>query len=362
MLNANTLQVQTLVNLVAQQGRQIETLTEKVRLLESQGKVPAKKSEPKVEVVDVDCLPTRTLREIMHDVAADTRMWKTRTVSQSGNNLGSEEPVDENNSVTGARNCKRKLEFVTFSTEDMNILYSIKQTHIGSPFAFWSHNRTEILAEETPTCLDLAFRPPPGMRFVGTELAVAAYIFAYSGEPTETLYQDSHCDGTRLRLWSLRPGLELYDDVLNMVVEMCTRSKFDNSNWWLPTTFSISSYFMVKLEYESLIYVPMHIGRHWYLLIIDIWNLRLVYLDSLKPSEVRETQLRIAQIMEVKINDRTRMSLAVDLVTSPQNPLADVIWERAVNHWDAEMLRNHKDAMDANKKSNSTPPSGSKTI
>ncbi|MED6225072.1 hypothetical protein PIB30_090266 [Stylosanthes scabra] len=63
-----------------------------------------------------------------------------------------------------------------------------------------------------------------------------------------------------------------------------------------------------------------------------------------------------------EINDSTRMSLAVDLVTSPHNPLADVIWEKVVNFWDAEMLRNHKDEMEAKLRSRSPPASGSPTI
>ncbi|MED6130963.1 hypothetical protein PIB30_005617 [Stylosanthes scabra] len=265
----------------------------------------------------------------------------------------------------------------------------------GSPFAFWSHNRTEMLAEETPNCLELAFRPSAGMRFVGTELAVAAYIFANAGEENERIYQDANCDGSRFRLWSLIPGEELYDDVLNMVVGMCSGSKRDGSAWWLPTTFSI--------------YIPMHIGRHWYLMLINIWGREIVYLDSQRSDDERETSARVAQMMEVarfveemlreksfwskkdayppyvtdyeplapdvgyqapgsmdygvwEINASTRMALAVDLVTSPQNPLADVIWERAVNFWDAEMLRNHRIEEAANLKSRSPPPSGSSTI
>ncbi|MED6123215.1 hypothetical protein PIB30_047040 [Stylosanthes scabra] len=155
-------------------------------------------------------------------------------------------------------------------------------------------------------CLDLAFRPPDGMRFVGTELAVAAYIFANAGESSERLYQDSHCDGTRLRLWSLLRTNELYDDVLNMVVGMCSGSKLDNRKWWLPTTFShmlvhpeqydnatldyIKERYMGKVDDVHQIYIPMHIGRHWYLLIISLWDKKLVYLDSLKSDDVKETE------------------------------------------------------------------------
>ncbi|MED6136755.1 hypothetical protein PIB30_058821 [Stylosanthes scabra] len=349
---------------------------------------------------------------------------------------------------------QRKLEFVHFTQEDMNILYSIKQRYIGCQFAFWSHNRTEMTAEEAPGFLDLAFRPPPGMRFIGTELVVAAYIFASAREEREVLYQDSHYDGSRKRLWSLRPGHQLFDDVLNMVVGMCTSDRDDNRKWWLPTTFSqmivhpeqfsqptmdyIIDRYMGVADDLMMIYVPMHIMNHWYLMIIDMWDKKLVYLDSFKSVDCNETKLRITLMKEVaryvdsllkqdkfwedktsfrpsvadfdpiapitgqqlpesqdcgvwmcqwminshlwleyemdasvpsvippclhmtcvpiisplifdmhcytsqEINVTTRIALAVDLVMSPHNPLAETISERAVNFWDAEMLRNHK--------------------
>ncbi|MED6196117.1 hypothetical protein PIB30_044244 [Stylosanthes scabra] len=105
---------------------------------------------------------------------------------------------------TSGNPCKRKLEFVNFSSHDIDILYMIKQRHHGSPFAFWSHNRSEMTSEETPTA-----------------------------STRERLYDDSHYDGSRFRFLYLRPGCELYDDVLNMVVGMCTGQKKDKTKWWL---------------------------------------------------------------------------------------------------------------------------------
>ncbi|MED6225073.1 hypothetical protein PIB30_090267 [Stylosanthes scabra] len=295
MVNATTMQVQTVTALLAQQGRAIEALAEKVRQLESKGNGVDIKSASRIPTIDLDNLQPRTLQDIMPDVAAEAGMRKSCGVidlDKCDSSLGEL----KDNPVNCARTCKRKLEFVTFSTEDMSILYSIKQRGIRSPFAFWFHNRFEMMAEETPTCLDLAFRPPHGMRLFGTELAVAAYIFANAGDERECLYQDSHCDGSRLRLWSLIPRQELYDDVLNMVSGMCTESKTDKNKWWLPTTFSqmivrphqfdkptmdyIKKRYMGLADGLMAIYIPMHIGRHWYLMIIDIWNRKLVYLDS----------------------------------------------------------------------------------
>ncbi|MED6209011.1 hypothetical protein PIB30_050485 [Stylosanthes scabra] len=135
-------------------------------------------------------------------------------------------------SGSGSKACK---------AEDLNILYSLKQRYVRSPFAFCSHNQTEMIAEELPQFMRMSFRPPPGMKFIGTELAIAAYIFASKGKDNEVLYQDNHCDGSRRRFLSLVPGRELYDDVLNMVVGMCSGTGSDKTKWWLPTTFSAST-------------------------------------------------------------------------------------------------------------------------
>ncbi|MED6160531.1 hypothetical protein PIB30_052248 [Stylosanthes scabra] len=441
VLRENTAEVRSLASVVDKQGRVIVSLTEKVRRLESQGRDSGKKIAECDDVVDVDCLPTRSLREILRDVAAETGMPKTGYFQSAFKKYQPNEAVD-GSSGHQPRPVQWRLEFVTFSNDDMNILYSIKQRQPGTPFAFWSHNRTEMVAEETPCALILLFRPPTGMRFVGTKLAVAAYIFATARDERERLVDDSHCDGTRLRLWSLIPGRELYDDVLNMVVGMCTARKFDNSKWWLPTTFSqmivspelynqatmdyIKDRYMGHADGLKTMYVPMHIGRHWYLLIIDIWGRQLVYLDSMKSEDVQDTEARIGQMMEVarfvesmlkdksfwladeyfppfvsdyeplvpevghqadrsmdcgvwvcqwmvnshlwldynlpEINSSTRMSLAVDLVTSPHNPLANAIWEKAVNFWDAEMLRDFRARAQGDAPNRSPGHSGSETI
>ncbi|MED6111868.1 hypothetical protein PIB30_056307 [Stylosanthes scabra] len=76
----------------------------------------------------------------------------------------------------------RKLEFVQFTAGDIDLLYSIKQKYVGAPFAYLSHRKSEMIGEEAPDFLDLTFRPPPGMRFLGTDLAVATSIFANTGK------------------------------------------------------------------------------------------------------------------------------------------------------------------------------------
>ncbi|MED6119697.1 hypothetical protein PIB30_013813 [Stylosanthes scabra] len=43
----------------------------------------------------------------------------------------------------------------------------------------------------------------------------------------------------------------------------------------------------------------MHIGSHWYLMIVDIWEKKLIYLDSLKSDDVEETDRRKKQMKDV---------------------------------------------------------------
>ncbi|MED6128984.1 hypothetical protein PIB30_103310 [Stylosanthes scabra] len=127
-----------------------------------------------------------------------------------------------------------------------------------------------------------------------------------------------------------------------------------------------------------MIYIPMHTKNHWYLMIVDIWDKKLVYLNSFHSLDCAETEFQgftnqrcgkheskdavppLVSMFEPDIpptgqqeygsmdcgvwdvNERSRMSIAVQLVTSQHNPLCEVISDRAVNYWDAEMLRNHQ--------------------
>ncbi|XP_020971202.1 ubiquitin-like-specific protease 1A [Arachis ipaensis] len=155
--------------------------------------------------------------------------------------------------------------------------------------------------------------PPPGMQFVGHELAVAAYIFANGLQLSEILVENEHCTGNWEALWTLRPGEEVVDDVINLVVAMFSSNMAEKQRWWLPTTFAqiamspghhckstldyIVAKYMGFVDNLLKIYVPLHMGRHCYLMIVDMWDQNLIYLDSLKSTV--ERQARIDQILEV---------------------------------------------------------------
>ncbi|XLS71899.1 hypothetical protein HN51_028764 [Arachis hypogaea] len=221
-------------------------------------------------------------------------------------------------------------------------------------------------------CLDLSFWPPPGMQFIGHKLAVAAYIFANGLQPSEILVEDEHCTGNREALWTLRPGEEVVDDlIINLVVAMVSSNKADKQRWWLPTMFAqiamspahhckstldyIVAKYMGFADNLRKIYVPLHMGRHWYLMIVDMWDQNLIYLDSLKSSN--ERQARIDQMLEVhglqslgcivddpirfvgiEVNDSTRMIIAVDLVMRDHNPISEEVQQKVVKFWDRNMI------------------------
>ncbi|MED6209010.1 hypothetical protein PIB30_050484 [Stylosanthes scabra] len=165
-----------------------------------------------------------------------------------------------------------------------------------------------------------------------------------------------------------------------------------------PAMDYIKDRYMGLADDLMMVYVPMHVNNHWYLMVIDFWDKKLVYLDSFKSADHNETTLRLSLMVEVatylehviqntdfwddktiipptlsdfepiypdagqqpdgtldvcqwmmnsqmwldytldEVNDNTRMAIALDLVTSEHNPLGETISDRAVNYWDAEML------------------------
>ncbi|QHN85611.1 Ulp1 protease family, carboxy-terminal domain protein [Arachis hypogaea] len=144
---------------------------------------------------------------------------------------------------------------------------------------------------------------------------------------------------------------------------------------------------MVFADNLLKIYVPLHMGRHWYLMIVDMWNQNLIYLDSLKSSNERQARidqiLKVARLLElllsdklayeskttvpkciskfrihephisqqvvdsvddpirfmgIEVNDTTRMTIAIDLVTGDHNPISEEVQQKAVQFWDRNMI------------------------
>ncbi|XLR59238.1 hypothetical protein HN51_013596 [Arachis hypogaea] len=310
---------------------------------------------------------------------------------------------NRNGGPTKSAKLKRKLTFEnqdSASTEGSDVC----QTEHGSLFTYHTHLAFHV-ASDMPQCLELAFRPPDGMHFQGSEFVMAAYIFSKNMDEREILVADEHAQGDRRTLWSLRPGQQVVDDVINMVASMLS---FDNMSpkWFLPTTFAqialspvnhsidtfefIRSNFMGYADNLHRIYVPMYREQHWYLMIVDLVFCRLIYLDSAK--NVSEYEARIAQMKYVSdkghykphpstfdldepevghqiegsndcgvwvvqwmmqswvfrdfmledVTNQTRMWLALDLVMGRHNPIAREVGRKAMADWDRNMSRSKR--------------------
>ncbi|MED6199258.1 hypothetical protein PIB30_074218 [Stylosanthes scabra] len=244
-----------------------------------------------------------------------------------------------------------------------------------------------------PSCIEVSFRPPIGV--------------------SEVLVPDDHSRGDRRTLWSLRPGKEVEDDVINVLARNLTVSREDKRMWWLPMTFNqfalnpsnhcpitfdyMKRAYMGKADQMKKIFIPLNLNRHWYLMIIDILDDSLIYLDSRKCNEQREARVKqmkdvadfigkmlldrefydvaesippavgtydihepvvnqqastfrdcgvwVAQWMELsylwgaydldRVNNETWMRLAIDLVMSELNPKRMEVLDLAAEHWDS---------------------------
>ncbi|XP_072059486.1 uncharacterized protein [Arachis hypogaea] len=308
------------------------------------------------------------------------------------------------------KHIKRKL----FVSEDTKLDRS-------RPWLYHSHISPYMDGEEMPLCLDLNFRPAKGMMFIGAELAMVAYIFGSGLDPNEILVPNDHCEGTRKIFLTLVPGSKVIGDVLTLVASMMSKGTHGpvpgklGIKWWLPPTFaqiamhhtniSAGTIDYIRSTYTGfadnllMIYVPIHIDDHWFLMVVDRFYEKVSYMDSLKcenllPSRMdameavaklldnilskeslyklpnaktksitlydfdepkvpqqkmdsNDCGVFVAQWMILSnlwkplenqvVNDYTRMRIALDLVMQGCNPLVEEMKKLAITNWDSKM-------------------------
>ncbi|KAJ1377964.1 Ulp1 protease family, C-terminal catalytic domain [Sesbania bispinosa] len=132
----------------------------------------------------------------------------------------------------------------------------------------------------------------------------------------EVLVKYRYFMGDRDRLQSLMPTKHVHQDVINMLVYRLTYTEKlvgpETTCWYLPSMFAkyaldkVTSpktlmdmyrpHFMGKVELVRKIFVPIHDdSTHWYLLVVDLDEHKLILLDSKKcafRSEWRRLQVR----------------------------------------------------------------------
>ncbi|KAL4287717.1 hypothetical protein AHAS_Ahas19G0214100 [Arachis hypogaea] len=148
-----------------------------------------------------------------------------------------------------------------------------------------------------------------------------------------------------------------------LVAIMCTEGAISKSqitvnptNYCPNTLEYIKRKFMGKADKLFKVYITLHMKDHWDLMIIDFFNWKLVYLDSLKDSKV--TKAHKDQMLYVNVghpvddtipsvdnydlpvvNEHTRMRLAIDIVLGRHNPIRAKIGRKAVEVWDKRCRR-----------------------
>ncbi|KAL4370440.1 hypothetical protein AHAS_Ahas06G0066000 [Arachis hypogaea] len=321
------------------------------------------------------------------------------TRSQSKQKLGSRRVADSDHPL------KRRLDFDSSDDEYGREVLGENPRNV-TPLLFEIKKNGLLSSDDMPKFLDVDFRPPKGMKCIATELAVAAYIFARDLEQGEILYSGEHCHGPRHVFWLLRPRQEVVDDVINLVATMLNDERHDPYGGFRPslnpstyckeTLAFIRHKYMKYVDETANIYIPLNKDHHWYLMVVDLREKALIYLDFAKYIDAREGRMDqmeymaffllrllndrkfyrkkeskcpdrsefdfrepmtsqqrpnsldcgvwVTQWMQLSelwtsydleiVNDIHRMQLAMDLVMSRANPIRSKICQRAVEYWD----------------------------
>ncbi|QHN95550.1 Ulp1 protease family, carboxy-terminal domain protein [Arachis hypogaea] len=215
-----------------------------------------------------------------------------------------EAPSEAATGKTKAMSMKRKLTFENLDSTS-SAGSDLKQTEPGTPFTYHTHHGHHG-AEDMPRCFNLSFRPPEGMHFVGKELAVAAYIFSSDLDKREVLVHDDNSRGDRDALLTLRPGQMIVDDVINLACTMLTHENRKES-WFLPTTFFQVALSPVNHNIDTFEFIRNR-DNHWFLMVVDLVNYNLLYLNSAKDGDRRDARVSqmkfVAFFLENMLEDK----------------------------------------------------------
>ncbi|QHO27229.1 Ulp1 protease family, carboxy-terminal domain protein [Arachis hypogaea] len=199
------------------------------------------------------------------------------------------------------------------------------------------------LANETAKILawkPVLFRPPADMALCKDEVSVVTYVFGSDMEDeelnSEIISQTNLWHANRRVMYTLLPNKPLVDEIINLTSSMlmCDARKDTGFPclWFLPTTFSqfalnwthspktLKRYYAEEYmgEFESLckIFVPMNEDNMH-------WNDCGVWVTTW----MRECQWR--SNYNIKVNDSTRLRLAIDLVMNLFNLKSQEVLEAA---------------------------------
>ncbi|KAJ1415149.1 Ulp1 protease family, C-terminal catalytic domain [Sesbania bispinosa] len=174
------------------------------------------------------------------------------------------------------------------------------------------------LASKIPKWMPVSFKPPQGMWITNTEEEVAVYIFMSTEilEGKEILVRSRYGGkfgiGDRRSLQTLMPSHYVSNEVISMVVCMMTNYRDVMSDyafcWYLPPKFTQQALdlkatpntlahhyrtsFMGYVDLISKIFLPVNNeDLHWYLVVLDLEDEKVILLDSNPNPDRREWRL-----------------------------------------------------------------------
>ncbi|MED6123423.1 hypothetical protein PIB30_049022 [Stylosanthes scabra] len=232
---------------------------------------------------------------------------------------------------------ERKLDF-NIESVDPAKFGEVAQDGFGSPFTYGNGNKAHA-GVEMPWCFSMVWRPPKEMVFCGAELAVAAYIFNAELPNLEILVDTEHRNLTREMLFCLVPGEILKDYVIDLVVENLADEK-DELRWFLPTEFSAN--FLQLIFDDRSFFESTHTKKP------IVSKFKFKEAETPQQLESNDGGIWVAKWMQHsymwdgyldKVDEKTRMSLALELVMGNHNRKADAVRDMATSTWDKIVCR-----------------------
>ncbi|KAJ1380626.1 Ulp1 protease family, C-terminal catalytic domain [Sesbania bispinosa] len=191
--------------------------------------------------------------------------------------------------------------------------------------------------------MPVSFKPPQGMRITNTEEEVAAYIFMSTEilEGKDILVRSRFGGkfgiGNRRSLQTLMPSHYVSNEVIAMVVCMMTHYRDMISEyafcWYLPPKFTQQALelkatlntlahryrtsFMGYVDLISKIFLPVNDeDLHWYLVVLDMEDEKVILLDSNPNPDRREWYLLQARKLAICFQEILMDRTFYDLRTS----------------------------------------------
>ncbi|KEH36757.1 Ulp1 protease family, carboxy-terminal domain protein [Medicago truncatula] len=292
--------------------------------------------DEKVQNYDSTASTPEVLRKVVHeDAKTERKASKTNSTADLGTN--SAPPHVKTNSLPDLELTRvKKNPFCKPEEEDDNDIYL--NYHPGQTRG----NEGYDAPFEIPSWMPFTFRPPPAMKLNEICAYIAAYVFmpdAYLNGEEELIRSTKEVSGYRKTLKSLMPRIFVDQEVINLVVSrqnwvMDSLSKTNPRRvWYLPTSFAqiaigcrhtpqevrkiFQKDFIPKVQSPSKIFVPINDqGVHWYLMVVDFSERKLVVLDSLPCLERNYIRQREVLKLDIFIEEILSIDSVVDNVDS----------------------------------------------